>query len=149
MAEKLFAEFPPVSTQQWEEVIIKDLKGADYEKKLVWKTQEGFSVRPYYRAENLADVKHLSSEAGCFPFVRGIKDNNNWLVRQDYCAHGNFATANAQALDGLKKGVNSVGFCVDGNKAIGEADMKVLLNGINLAEVEVNFMVVVRLRLKL
>ena len=35
MAEKLFAEFPPVSTEQWEEVITKDLKGADYEKKLV------------------------------------------------------------------------------------------------------------------
>ena len=44
MAEKLFAEFPPVSTEQWEEVITKDLKGADYEKKLVWKTPEGFSV---------------------------------------------------------------------------------------------------------
>jgi hypothetical protein len=44
MAEKLFAEFPPVSTPQWEEVIAKDLKGADYEKKLVWKTQEGFAV---------------------------------------------------------------------------------------------------------
>ena len=35
---KLFSEFPPVSTEKWEEVINKDLKGADYEKKLVWKT---------------------------------------------------------------------------------------------------------------
>ena len=26
MAEKLFTEFPPVSTAQWEEVITKDLK---------------------------------------------------------------------------------------------------------------------------
>ena len=38
MSEKLFAEFPPVTTEQWEEVINKDLKGADYDKKLVWKT---------------------------------------------------------------------------------------------------------------
>ena len=53
MAEKLFTEFPPVSTAAWEEVITKDLKGADYEKKLVWKTYDGFSVRPYYRAEDL------------------------------------------------------------------------------------------------
>ena len=75
MAEKLFAEFPPVSTEQWEEVIIKDLKGADYEKKLVWKTQEGFSVRPYYRAENLEGVKHLGGEAGAFPFVIAIKSS--------------------------------------------------------------------------
>ncbi|MBE6226439.1 MAG: methylmalonyl-CoA mutase small subunit [Bacteroidales bacterium] len=140
MAEKLFAEFPPVSTEQWEQVIIKDLKGADYEKKLVWKTQEGFSVRPYYRAENLTNLKHLGTEAGCFPFVRGTKDNNNWLVRQDYCAcTGNYAEANAQALDGLKKGVESVGFCIDGKKAISEAEMQTLLNGIDLAKVEVNF----------
>ena len=49
--EKLFTEFPPVATEQWENTIVKDLKGADYNKKLVWKTDEGFSVRPYYRAE--------------------------------------------------------------------------------------------------
>lgn len=47
MAEKLFAEFPPVSTPQWEEVITKDLKGADYEKKLVWKTQDCCSVNAF------------------------------------------------------------------------------------------------------
>lgn len=140
MAEKLFAEFPPVSTQQWEEVITKDLKGADYEKKLVWKTQEGFSLRPYYRAENLKDLKHLGSAPGCFPFVRGTKDNNDWLIRQDYCAHdGDYARANAQALDGLKKGVTSVGFCIDGAKAIDNAQMGILLSGIDLGKTEVNF----------
>ncbi|MEF9930770.1 MAG: methylmalonyl-CoA mutase family protein, partial [Bacteroidales bacterium] len=41
--------------------------------------------------------------------------------------------------DGLKKGVNSVGFCIDGKKAIGEADMKTLLKGIDLNKIEVNF----------
>ena len=84
MSNKLFAEFPPVSTEQWEEAIIKDLKGADYDKKLVWKTQEGFSVRPYYRMENLADIKFLDSEPGQFPFVRGVKNSNEWLIRQAY-----------------------------------------------------------------
>ncbi len=139
MAEKLFAEFSPVSTQEWEEVIIKDLKGADYEKKLVWKTQEGFSVRPYYRAEDLNNVKHLGSEPGCFPFVRGTKSNNDWLIRQDYCAWESFTEPNAQALDGIKKGADSVGFCHDGKKAISVADMKTLLNGIDLSKTEVNF----------
>ena len=51
--EKLFTEFPPISTEEWEATIQKDLKGADYERKLVWRTDEGFNVRPYYRAENL------------------------------------------------------------------------------------------------
>lgn len=51
--EKLFSEFPPVSTKDWEAKIAVDLKGADYEKKLIWKTNEGIKVRPYYRAEDL------------------------------------------------------------------------------------------------
>ena len=62
--QKLFAEFPPVSTEQWESVIAVDLKGADYEKKLVWRTAEGFNVRPYYRAENLDGIKYLGSQCG-------------------------------------------------------------------------------------
>ena len=65
-SEKLFTEFPPVPTEKWEEVITADLKGADYERKLVWKTGEGFNVRPYYRAENLEGIKFLGSQAGEF-----------------------------------------------------------------------------------
>ena len=30
--ERLFPEFPPVSTQEWMDVIVKDLKGADFNK---------------------------------------------------------------------------------------------------------------------
>ncbi len=47
----LAQEFPPVPTAAWEAAIAKDLKGADYEKKLVWRTEEGMAVRPYYRSE--------------------------------------------------------------------------------------------------
>ena len=89
--EKLFTEFPPVSTEQWEEVIKADLKGADYERKLVWKTPEGFNVRPYYRAENLAGLKFLGSEAGVFPYVRGTRAHNRWKIHQTVivnCAQG-------------------------------------------------------------
>lgn len=140
MSNKLFAEFPPVTTEQWEEVIIKDLKGADYDKKLVWKTQEGFSVRPYYRAENLADIKFLDSAPGQFPFVRGVKeDSNEWLIRQDYCLCEGPAKANELALDGLMKGVNSIGFKVDGKKGLTDEEMATLLKGIAIAAVEINF----------
>ena len=50
--EKLFSDFPEVSTQEWMDKIQVDLKGADYEKKLVWKTNEGFKVKPFYRHRN-------------------------------------------------------------------------------------------------
>jgi len=49
------ADFPPVPTADWDAAIRADLKGAD-EKKLVWRTEEGLSVRPYYRAEDLASM---------------------------------------------------------------------------------------------
>ncbi|HHU01490.1 MAG TPA: methylmalonyl-CoA mutase small subunit, partial [Bacteroidales bacterium] len=81
--QPLFSEFPPVSTQEWMDKITADLKGADFEKKLVWKTSEGFSVRPFYREEDLGALKHLNSLPGEFPFVRGNSTDNNWLVRQD------------------------------------------------------------------
>ena len=57
----LAGEFPAVPTAEWEEAIAKDLKGADYEKKLVWRTEEGIAVRPYYRKENLAGLENQLS----------------------------------------------------------------------------------------
>ncbi|MBQ9583072.1 MAG: methylmalonyl-CoA mutase small subunit [Bacteroidales bacterium] len=139
MSEKLFAEFPPVTTEQWEEVINKDLKGADYDKKLVWKTQEGFSVRPYYRAENLSEIPFLDSKPGEFPFVRGTKNDNEWLIRQDYCLCEGPQKANELALDGLMKGVNSLGFWVDAKKGLTDDEMATLLKGIAISAVEINF----------
>ena len=138
MSEKLFTEFPPVTTEQWEEVITKDLKGADYDKKLVWKTIEGFNVRPYYRAENLADIKFRDTLPGQFPFVRGTKKSNEWLIRQDFCACENLEEANKLALDALMKGANSIGFELP-HRALDEKEMAVLLKDICLQAIEVNF----------
>ncbi|MBO5963903.1 MAG: methylmalonyl-CoA mutase subunit beta, partial [Bacteroidales bacterium] len=134
---KLFAEFPEVSTKEWEDVIIKDLKGADYEKKLVWKTLEGFDVKPYYRAEDLATLEYLNGNPAEAPFVRGYKKTTNaWDVRQDV-RECDIATANAIALAGLKRGVTSLGLVAKNVKTA--ADMKALLNGIDLTAVKINF----------
>ena len=135
--KNLFAEFPPVSTQEWEAVIAKDLKGADYEKKLVWKTMEGFNVRPYYRAEDLQGIKHLGSMPGEYPFVRGTKSDNQWFVRQTIVVDCP-KDANKQALEILMKGVDSLNFVVSGDKFTAE-DLDVILNGIELKSIEVNF----------
>ena len=109
--EKLFTEFPPVPTEKWEEVITADLKGADYERKLVWRTGEGFNVRPYYRAENLEGIRFLGSQAGEFPYVRGTRSHNRWRVHQTVevkCPR----EANAEALKLLNSGVDSLGFSI-------------------------------------
>ena len=107
----MFAEFPPVSTQQWEEVINKDLKGADYDKKLVWKTIEGFNVRPYYRAEDLENLSYLNTNPAEFPYTRGKQAHSNvWDIRQDIKVKDP-VEANRFAVDAVKGGCNSLGFC--------------------------------------
>ena len=80
----LFSDFPPVSTQEWMDKITTDLKGADFEKKLIWKTNEGFNVRPFYRNEDLEPLKYLGSLPGEFPYVRSNSTKSNeWKVRQE------------------------------------------------------------------
>jgi methylmalonyl-CoA mutase len=49
----MWEEFPPIPTREWDAAIRADLKGADYDKKLLWRTEEGILVRPFYRAEDL------------------------------------------------------------------------------------------------
>ena len=134
--EKLFAEFPPVPTEKWEEVIAVDLKGADYERKLVWRTPEGFNVRPYYRAENLEGLKFLASEPGEFPYVRGTRCDNVWRVHQSLTVKCPEA-ANAEALKLLDSGVDSLGFSL--TKGLSAAEVETLLRDIHLPAVEVVF----------
>lgn len=135
--EKLFSEFPPVSTQEWMDKIIADLKGADFEKKLVWKTNEGFNVNPFYRNENIEGMKTTDSLPGEFPYVRGTKKDNSWYTRQDILVTG-IKEANAKALDLLNKGVNSLGFKISADDVNPET-IKALLKDICPEAVELNF----------
>lgn len=137
---KLFEEFPPITTAQWEDQITKDLKGADYEKKLVWSTIEGFSIRPYYRTEHIENLKHVKYLPGEFPFVRGNKaTNNSWYVRQNIDAT-NSEEANKKALDVLMKGVDSIGFDITCKENITNKDFDILLHDIHLPGIELNIM---------
>jgi len=136
--EKLFTEFTAPTTQEWLDKIEVDLKGADFQKRLVWRTNEGFNVQPFYRREDLKDLKTVDSLPGEFPFVRGNKkDNNLWFVRQNIVVDDAKA-ANAKALDILNKGVDSLGFQISG-KDVSKELVATLLEGILPQYVELNF----------
>ncbi len=136
--EKLFSEFQAPTTEEWLAKIEVDLKGADFQKKMVWRTNEGFNVQPFYRREDLKDLKAVDSLPGEFPFVRGNKtDNNIWFVRQDIC-EADPAKANEKALDILNRGVDSLGFCIPKDQ-ISKTYIATLLNGILPQYVELNF----------
>ena len=136
--EKLFSEFQAPTTQEWLDKIEVDLKGADFQKRLVWRTNEGFNVQPFYRREDLKDLKSVDSLPGQFPFVRGNKkDNNLWFVRQNIIANDPKA-ANQKALDILNKGVDSLGFKLAGSD-VNREFIATLLDGILPQYVELNF----------
>ena len=136
--EKLFSDFSPVSTQEWMDKITVDLKGADFEKKLVWKTNEGFKVKPFYRQEDLEGLKTTEGLPGQYPYIRGIKkDDNTWFIRQDINVN-DAAEANAKALDILNKGVDSLGFHIKA-KELNAEYLDTLLKDICCECVELNF----------
>ena len=136
--EKLFTEFQAPTAQDWLDKIQVDLKGADFDKKLVWRTNEGFNVQPFYRREDVLKLKTPDALPGEFPFVRGNKkDDNSWYVRQNIKVEDAKA-ANAKALDILNKGIDSIGFHIPG-KILSAEVVETVLEGIQCECVEVNF----------
>ena len=135
--EKLFSDFNPVSTQEWMDKIMVDLKGADYEKKLVWRTNEGFKVKPFYRREDLEGMKTIDSLPGQFPYLRGKKkDDNTWYIRQNIVVEDP-KEANSKALDLLNRGIDSIGFRIN-PKFLRADHISNLFNGIYLDCIEIN-----------
>ena len=136
--EKLFTEFTAPTTQEWLDKIEVDLKGADFQKRLVWRTNEGFNVQPFYRREDLANLKTPDALPGEFPFVRGNKkDSNVWYVRQNIEVT-DAKEANKKALDILNKGIDSLGFKLKGDM-VSKETVEALLDGIYCDCIEVNF----------
>ncbi len=135
--EKLFDQFPPVSTETWKEKVVADLKGADFDKKLVWRTNEGFNVQPMYRAEDIENLKTTDSNPGEYPFIRGTRTDNEWFIRQNIIVES-IDEANAKAKTITSKGgVTSLGLQV--STALSAKDIEALLNGIDLEKIEINF----------
>lgn len=138
--EKLFEKFPPISTKEWMDKITADLKGVDFNKKLVWKTGEGFDLMPFYRLEDIDKLKYIDSFPGSFPFLRGNKTSgNSWLVRQNIEVT-DYASANKKSLEILMKGVDSLGFIIMDPGSVSQTNFDILLKDIIPGAAELNFL---------
>jgi len=142
--DPLFTEFEPASTEKWEDVLTRDLKGADYKKKLAWNSIEGIDVLPFYRKEDLENLPHLAE---------GIDINtpSKW----QFCEpidKADPAEANAAAKQALENGSDALWFRirfdpdegmlggdVSGIRVQDLDDMKTLLDGIDLKTTQVVF----------
>lgn len=88
----MFDEFDPVSAKAWKQKIQVDLKGADYNETLIWKSPEGINVKPFYHSE---DVE------GVIPSASGPP--KKWYITQSlYARDSNLA--NQKAIEVLERG---------------------------------------------
>ena len=128
------AEFPPVASEAWERAIREDLKGAGYAEKLIWRSPEGFDVKPYYRAEDLGGIEFLNAAPGEFPYVRGIHSGGGWRIRERVDAVDP-EDANRAAQLAVAAGAEEIAF--SRVAVANSSDLAILLS--NLSEVVVHF----------
>ncbi len=134
---KLFTEFAPVTAGQWKQKVVEDLKGADFDKKLLWKPEDGLSFQPFYTADDLEKLYYLNSNPGEFPYTRGTKThNNNWKIIQEI-DETDYVSANKTATDAIKRGAEGIIF--NASKLNNYDSFCALLNGIDLNKTFVGF----------
>lgn len=101
-SDRLFSDFPPVSTEEWEDQIRRDLLGTDAET-LLWHLPGDITVRPYYRAEDIDDLSHVASDDAPFVEMPGSAK-----IRQDISTP-DLQIAREHALAALAGGVDVLG----------------------------------------
>ncbi|MEQ6123408.1 methylmalonyl-CoA mutase subunit beta [Pseudotenacibaculum sp. MALMAid0570] len=111
MSTFLFDDFEKLSPAAWKQKIQVDLKGADYNDTLLWKTNEGIVVKPFYTKEDRTNTS-ISLPKDGFNICQSIFVDD-------------VSIANKLAIDALQRGANSIQFI-----ATSIFDHLILLKGI-------------------
>lgn len=125
--DKLFELFPEVSVQEWESAVNNELKGAYFDKKLVWNTNDGFKVMPCYHDSEVSNFFPEQMIPSEFPYLRGTKTSNDWKICQDITVT-DFKEASNIALTAIKTGVDAIHFIITGK--VTKSDLKDLVKNI-------------------
>ncbi len=99
MSNKLFDDFSSVTSKAWKQKIQADLKGADYNDTLIWKTNEDINVKPFYHRDDFVDKEpfHMTS--------------NHWNIGQSIFVADEKA-ANHKAKNAIERGAESIKFII-------------------------------------
>jgi methylmalonyl-CoA mutase len=122
MSKPLFKDFDSVSSKAWKQKIQFDLKGADYNDTLIWKTNEGIDVKPFYHADEFSELPEISNT-----------DTTNWSIGQTIEVT-NTIVANTKAIDAIERGAETLKFIIHSE----DISIKNLLEGINTNEVPIH-----------
>ena len=116
MSTSLFDDFLKTTSSAWKNKIQVDLKGADYNDTLLWKTQEGIVVKPFYTAEDRTGYKIETPKTG-YNICQTIFVDDEKI-------------ANSLAIDALKRGATAIQFIAkkvfDYRKLLLNIDVKIV-----------------------
>lgn len=143
MQDKLLSEFPAVSYESWRAQVEKDLKGADFEKRLLTRTPEGITVQPLYTAQHTAaaEAQNAIGFAGLAPYRRGPKPFGSYGAHWDLCTEQispNPRMAAQEIAEDLSGGATSLWLRFDVHSRTGDAARNVAdgLQCDNLAQLD-------------
>lgn len=123
MSKSLFNEFPEISSKQWKQQIQFELKGADYNNNLIWKSIEGISVKPFYHPDESHDF---------------LENYNSKTTQWNICESifvSDTEKSNKNAIELLNRGADSIKFIIPSKNITIEA----LLKDINLSSTPLFF----------
>lgn len=130
--QKLFSAFDPVSSKEWIDQIVKDLKGKELSILDFNDPIEDIDYRAYYHQDDQS-INALSP--GDFPSTRGSKTNSNNWFNGVYIPATNEAEANKKALKLLMSGADMLYFDDCGSNVNWEK----VLEGIELEYIRAQF----------
>lgn len=122
MSKPLFDEFDGVSSKAWKQKIQVDLKGADYNDTLIWNSNEGIDVKPFYHSDEFDELPEVSgSKATLWKICQTIEVQNE-------------NEANISARNAIERGAESILFIIN-SENISVDD---LLSNIDLITIDVH-----------
>lgn len=122
-----FSEFPPTSRDLWMEKVMEDLRGADFSRKLVWKTQEGFEVDPFYTREDGEKLDYLNYFHNLTLNQEYPQDVPRPWILYEKIKVGSEKKANSDAQSSFHMGSNGANFMLEDSTRM---QLNVLLNNI-------------------
>ncbi|SNR46503.1 heterodimeric methylmalonyl-CoA mutase small subunit [Lutibacter agarilyticus] len=99
MCDFIMNDFEPSSAAAWKQKIQFELQGADYNKTLLTKTNEGITIKPFYHLDDFEKITIPSAEINPKICKKVVISNEK--------------QANLEAIKAFRNGVNSLKFVAD------------------------------------
>jgi len=128
MSKSLFSDFEGVSSKAWKQKIQVDLKGADYNNNLIWKTNEGIDVKPFYHADEFKAISNNPNSKA-----------QDWKICQTIVVD-KAEEANAQAIEAINRGAEAILFTMPSESIPSEVLLKTIVLDKVSVDIQCNFL---------